>query len=434
MKYRVLTILTTMMFVFYSGLIRAQEPMVLTLDSALSYAVKYNIMLKNSIYEIDKAKQKYKEVRAGGFPQVSSTIDYNNFLGAEMTIQFSEMAPPSIIAFNPTSNFKLNVSQLVFSGNYYVGLQLSKLAEQTMELSAQKSEADVKEQVIRAYYLVLISERTLNILSTNQLNTKQIYEKTENLAKAGIIEYTEVEKLSVMLASIDNAKRSAERQLEMAYNMLRMQLNLDIDKPIQLTTNLQDITDSCLNNVQLKDTFNINNNFDYRLMLAQGEIYKKQVLMEKSSYLPTLAAYYSFTEKLLQPKFDMTPKNVVGLNLNIPIFSSGVRYSKLNQAKLNVMKNDNTIDLVTQQLSLQEKQLRFNVKNILEQYETQKMNIKIANDVLESMNSKFKQGMVSGLELTSANNSYLSAESNYTSILYQLLDAELALRKINGNL
>jgi len=130
----------------------------------------------------------------------------------------------------------------------------------------------------------------------------------------------------------------------------------------------------------------------------------------------------------------MQPKNVVGLSLNIPIFSSGAKLYKLNQAKLNVLKNDNTIDLVTQQLSLQDKQLRFNLKNTLEQYETQKMNIKIANEVLESMNSKFKQGMVSGLELTSANNNYLSAESNYTSILYQLLDAELALRKINGKL
>jgi outer membrane protein TolC len=434
MKQKVLKTIITLTVVFYGGLISAQEPMVLTLDSAVNYAVKYNKMLKNSIYELDKARQKYKEVRASGMPQINSTIDYNNFLGAEMEIQFSALAPPTIIEFNPTSSFKLNVSQLVFSGNYFVGLQLAKLAEQTVELNSQKSESEVKEQVIRAYYLVLISERSLDILATNQLNTKQIYEKTENLAKAGIIERTEVDKLLVMLASIDNAKRSAERQLEMAYNMLRLQLDLDIDTEIKLITSLDEITESCLSEVNIKDTFTIQNNFDYRLMLSQKAILEKQVLFEKSSYLPTLSAYYSFTQKILRPAFDMQPKNVVGLSLNIPIFSSGTKLYKLNQAKINVLKTDNTIDLVTQQLSLQDKQLRFNLKNTFEQYETQKMNIKIANEVLESMNSKFKQGMVSGLELTSANNNYLSAESNYTSILYQLLDAELALRKINGKL
>jgi outer membrane protein len=415
-------------------LISAQESMVLSLDSAVNYAVKYNKMLKNSAYEIDKARQKYKEVRASGMPQINSTIDYNNFLGAQMEIKFSDLAPPTMIEFNPTSSFKLNVSQLVFNGNYFIGLQLSKLAEQTIELNFQKSESDVKEQVIRAYYLVLISKRSLDILTNNQLNTKQIYEKTKNLADAGIIERTEVDKLSVMLASIDNAKRSSERQLEMAYNMLRMQLNLDVDEDINLTTSLDEITELCLLQVNLKDSFNIQNNFDYRLMLSQGAILKKQILFEKSNYLPSIAAYYSFTQKILKPAFDMQPKNVVGLSLNIPIFSSGVKQYKLNQAKINVLKNDNTIDLVSQQLSLQEKQLRFNLNNILEQYETQKMNIKIANEVLESMNSKFKQGMVSGLELTSANNNYLSAEGNYTTILYQLLDAELALRKINGKL
>ncbi len=398
MKQKILRTIITLIIILYGGIISAQEPMVLSLDSAVGYALKYNKMLKNSSYELDKAKQKYKEVRSSGMPQINSTIDYNNFLGAEMEIQFSELAPPSKIEFNPTSSFKLNVSQLVFSGNYIVGLQLAKLAEQTVELNSQKSESEVKEQVIRAYYLVLISERSLGILATNQLNTKQIYEKTENLAKAGIIERTEVDKLSVMLASIDNAKRSAERQLEMAYNMLRLQLDLDIDKEIKLITSLDEITESCLSDVNLKDTFTIQNNFDYRLMLSQRAILEKQVLFEKSSYLPTLAAYYSFTQKILKPAFDMQPKNVVGLSLNIPIFSSGTKLYKLNQAKINVLKTDNTIDLVTQQLSLQDKQLRFNLKNTFEQYETQKMNIKIANEVLESMNSKFKQGMVSGLE------------------------------------
>jgi outer membrane protein TolC len=434
MKQKILKTIITLTIILNGSIISAQEPMVLSLDSAVGYALKYNKILKNSSYELDKAKQKYKEVRSSGMPQINSTIDYNNFLGAEMEIKFSEYAPPSKIEFNPTSSFKLNVSQLVFSGNYFVGLQLAKLAEQTVELNSQKSESEVKEQVIRAYYLVLISERSLGILATNQLNTKQIYEKTENLAKAGIIERTEVDKLSVMLASIDNAKRSAERQLEMAFNMLRLQLDLDIDKEIKLITSLDEITESCLSEIIIKDTFTIQNNFDYRLMLSQKAILEKQVLFEKSSYLPTLSAYYSFTQKILRPAFDMQPKNVVGLSLNIPIFSSGTKLYKLNQAKINVLKTDNTIDLVTQQLSLQDKQLRFNLKNTFEQYETQKMNIKIANEVLESMNSKFKQGMVSGLELTSANNNYLSAESNYTSILYQLLDAELALRKINGKL
>ena len=50
------------------------------------------------------------------------------------------------------------------------------------------------------------------------------------------------------------------------------------------------------------------------------------------------------------------------------------------------------------------------------------------------MKLKFDQGVISSLELTSANNDYLSAESSYTSIMLQLLNAELSLRKINSKL
>ena len=150
--------------------------------------------------------------------------------------------------------------------------------------------------------------------------------------------------------------------------------------------------------------------------------------------MPTLAAFYSYTEKLLKPKFDMTPKNVVGLNLSIPIFSSGMKKSKVAQAKINLHMAETTSQLVNQQLTIQEKQLRYNLNNLLEQYQNQKMNVDIAKEVFDKMNLKFQQGIVSSLELTSANNNYLSAESSYVDILFQLLDAELALRKLNGNL
>jgi outer membrane protein TolC len=130
----------------------------------------------------------------------------------------------------------------------------------------------------------------------------------------------------------------------------------------------------------------------------------------------------------------MTPKNVVGLNLSIPIFSSGQRRSRITQSKINLLMAENTKDLLSQQLEIQEKQLRYNLNNLLEQYNNQRANIDIAREIYSKMSLKYEQGVVSSLELTSANNNYLAAESDYTNTLFQLLDAEIALRKLNGNL
>lgn len=407
---------------------------MLSLDSAVSYAINHNKTLVNSKFEIDKSTLKIKEAISSGLPQINASLDYNNFLGAEASIQLNPAAPPAVIEFNPTSNFKASVSQLIFNGNYYAGVQLSKLAKEITEQSYQKDELNVKEQTIQSYYMILASERIAGIIKINRANAQLIYEKTRNLANAGIIEQTDVKKLSIMVASVDNAIKSTERQIELGYNLLRLQLGIEPDQVIQLSSTLDGIVEQYIIQTTLIDAFNIQNNIDYQLVLMQGKIAMKNIDLKKSSYLPSLVAFYSRTEKLKKPLFDMTPKNVVGFTLSVPILSGGQRLAQLNQAKIDNEINTNTRELLTQQLTMQERQLRYNYKTLLEQYITQKENVEVAREVLDKMNLKYQQGIVSSLELTSANNDYLNAETNFTNIILQLLNAEMTLRKINSKL
>ncbi|HPT10055.1 MAG TPA: TolC family protein, partial [Bacteroidales bacterium] len=76
----------------------------------------------------------------------------------------------------------------------------------------------------------------------------------------------------------------------------------------------------------------------------------------------------------------------------------------------------------------------YNYQNLLEQYMNQKTNKEVAHEVLNKMDLKYQQGVVSTLELTSANTDYLNAETNFTTVLLQLLNAELTLRKTNNKL
>jgi len=412
--------------------LQAQEPLVLSMDSAVNYAINHNKTLTNSRFAVDKSNQQIKEAISKGLPQIDASLDYTNFLGAEASLQINPAAPPAIIEFNPTSNFKATASQLLFNGNYIVGVQIAKLAKSITEQSYQKDELNVKEQTIQAYYMILATEQILNTLRENLKNAQTLYEQTSNLANAGVIEQIDAKKLSVMLTSVDNAVKSTERQVELGYNLLRFNLGLDPDQQIMLSTSLDDIAKM----IQLVpvDTFNIENNVDYKLISMQGEISNKSIDMAKASYLPSLVAFYSYTEKLKKPKFDMTPKNILGLTLSVPVFSGSMRRSQLNQAKIDYDMSNNTKDLLVDQLNLQEKQLRYNYDNLLEQYSSQKKNVQVAKEVLEQMNRKFQQGVASSLDLTSANNDYLTAETDLTGTLLQLLNAKLALRKLNNNL
>lgn len=130
-----------MIFTFLGSMliyVQAQDTITLSLNEALDYAGKHNKTLVNARYNIDKTKLKNWEITAAGLPQISSALDYTNYMGAEISFQLNEAAPAATIPFNPTSNFKVNVSQLIFNGSYFVGLQLAKLSYDASQLNYQK--------------------------------------------------------------------------------------------------------------------------------------------------------------------------------------------------------------------------------------------------------------------------------------------------------
>jgi outer membrane protein len=414
--------------------LKSQDKLSLDLNGAIEYALEYNLTLKNAGLEIEKAVGNVRETLAAGFPQVNATLDYSNFLGAEMEFRFSEEMPANKIPFKPTSNLKLSVGQLIFSGNYIVGLQIANLYKKAMETSYEKGEQDIKEQVMKAYYLVLVSERNREITENNLKNINDIYEKTKPMADVGIVEETDVDQLFVQVSMVENMLISAEAQLEMSYNLLRLHLGVNADRNIELTESLEEILEKINFENMLIEPFAVTNNLDYQLLQSNQKIFQKQVNLERMSFLPTVTGYYNYTEKILKPEFDISPKNIIGLNVSIPLFSSGMRMARLKQAQVNRLSGENNMDLLEQQLLINEKQLKYNLKIALDQYNIQKKNAEISKKVYDNINLKYQQGVVSSLDLTTANNNYITSEANYIKSIINLLEADVSLKKLYSSL
>jgi outer membrane protein len=414
--------------------LKSQDKLSLDLNGAIEHALEYNLTLKNAGLEVEKATGNVRETLAAGLPQVNATLDYSNFLGAEMEFRFSQEMPATTIPFKPTSNLQLSVGQMIFSGNYIVGLQIASLYKKAMETNYEKSKQDIKEQVMKAYYLVLVSEKNRDITKNNLKNIKDIYEKTKPMADVGIVEETDVDQLFVQVSQVENLLISAEAQLEMSYNILRLHLGVGADKNIELTESLEEILEKINFENMLMEPFTVTSNLDYQLLQSNQKIFQKQVNLEKMSFLPTVTGYYNYTEKILKPEFDISPKNIIGLNVSIPIFSSGVRLARLKQAQVNRLSGENNMDLLEQQLLINEKQLKYNLKIALDQYKIQKKNAEISKKVYDNIKLKYQQGVVSSLDLTTANNNYIASEANYIRSLMNLLEADVSLKKLYSSL
>ena len=404
-----------------------EKALHLSLTEAQDYAVQNNKNVLNAGLSVSEAQKKTWEVISAGLPQVNATIDYTNMMGFKMS--FAGMS----IALNPTSSFQTTVSQLLFNASYWVGIKMSKIGVDMTETLRQQAELDTRQQTQTAYFTVLVVEENLKILEQNLKNMETIAKSAEDLVRVGVAEQTDADQLKVQMLTLTNAIKSLERNLELAYNLLRFQLGVDIETEITLTQTLDELM--VLKNVfnLLAKDFDLNDNYTMQLLDGQVELASMQLNLERASTLPTVAAFYNYTYKIKKSTFDMSPNNIVGLNVSIPIYASGKRQVRTQQAIINLEKVRNDRDLATEGLLMQEKQLRFNLKSAVESLESQKEAMAVSQRVFDSVTRKFQHGTASSLDVTTASLSLLQAQSDYINAMMTALSAQTELEKLLYN-
>jgi outer membrane protein TolC len=428
---------------------------------------------------VERSRASIWETIAQGLPQVDGTMDYMSYFNYELAFNFGSgeapsfteqqlqdalnqttsvfpfytqndvimlaantyyegqlqsMLDPTTILLSDQSTAKLQISQLIFSGQYIVGIQTAKLAQLISEQNYEFNELNVKEGVISAYYLVLITGESLDILERNVANLEETLDQTRVMYENGMAEQTDVDQLRITVNQISDSRNALQRNLELNYNMLRFQLGLEANVDLMLTDSLEGLFTNMQVESALEIPFSMENNVTYQMMQTQEEISKKMVGLEQWNYAPTIAGFYNYNAKILTSGFDMNPNHLVGLNMSVPIFSSGMRKARVDQAKIDYNMAQTNLSIMEDQLSLQEKQYKYNLQSSLENLYTQQENVEVAQRVYDSYRHKFEQGMATSLELTQANTNYLDAEGNYLSAIMEVMNAKLQLDKLMNTL
>jgi outer membrane protein TolC len=335
------------------------------------------------------------------------------------------------------SGASIQATMLLFNAPFYIGIETTKLAQKLSSDNLKKSELDTKESVSTAYFLILVSEKSLEILDKNISNLNETLKSTRAMYSAGMAEQTDIDQMVSNVTMVENSRSSMQRAIELNYNLLRFQLGVTADTKIILKETLESLIREVNVEALLSQQFDHTKNVDYRLIEGEEMMSSLQLKTQKAAVLPSLAGFYNYGINGMGDKISNQQwfrNSMTGLQLSIPIFASGQKYTKIKKAEINLEKARTTKDMVTEKLKIQEKQLRYNLVNANIQYNSQKDNVEVSKRVYSSMENKFRQGMASSLELTQANSLYLQAENNYVSALMNLLQTKLALDKLLDNM
>jgi outer membrane protein len=441
-------IFSTIMFLLISGsALFAREnksELKLSLKEAQEYAIQHNKMVISAHMDVEASRIALWETISNGLPQISATGSFTDNLKLMTTLLPGEFfgkpagtKEPITFGSQYNTGASFQASLLLFNAPFYIGIETTKLVQKLNEKSLSKSELDTKESVCSAYFLILVSEKSLQILDGNIANLNETLKSTRVMFSAGMAEATDVDQMVSNVTMVENTRSSMLRTIELNYNLLRFQLGLSSDTQIILSETLESLTSEINIEALLSQQFDHKQNINYMLIEGQEKMSFLALKTQKASVLPTLSGFYSYGINGMGDKVSSQQwfrNSMTGLQLSIPIFASGQRYSQIKKAQINLEKARTTKDMVSEQLLLQEKQIRYDLVNANLQYKSQKENVDVSRRVYASMENKFRQGMASSLDLTQANSLYLQAENNYISALMNLLQTKLALDKLLNNI
>ena len=402
--------------------------MYFTLDEAMSYALEHNWDLQNSSLAVRQAEADRWGAIATMLPQVNGTLDYSNYMGYEMEFGETGLA----IAMPPYGSIGVNAAMSV-SGAQIISTLIGKLSIEMADVSHRQSQQEVAEQVRLLYFSALVSTQTVELLRRNLGTVRKLHELSQKSVDAGVAEQVDADQILVQVSTLETSINEAERGLEMIYNSMRLQMNVGFDKEIVLTQTLDDLMDVEHSLDLLYDDFIMENNFSYQLALQSAELYRKQKNLAGWAYGPTLSAFYQYTGRKYfsdEMTMNMTPPNMIGLTLSIPIFSSGRNYTSFQKAKLDYQKQLNTLENTKMALNIQHRQLKYNLSSAYERYQTQVKNVEVSQAVFDNIGKKYEFGHASSLDVTNAATTLITAQSTYVQAALDYVTAQIELEKL----
>ena len=397
----------------------------LSLAEAQDYAVETNRSLRNASLAVQKAYATRWQTIASMLPSVDMSWAYQSMMGYKMNFGGMPIEMPDNGTLGITASVGIN-------GQAIVGALLNNTAIEMQKLNLEISEDNLRASVKSSYASVLVLEDVVKLLDSSLKNIENLAAMTQRSVEVGAAEQTTADQILVRVNTLKNNINANKRSTQLAINALKVLLNVPAETELTLTTQLSDMLSAEAIVALLGKDFVLENNLSYQTLAKNVELAKKNVHMAGWAYGPTIGVGYQYSEKDYFGKkegFNMTPPNALSVQVSMPLWSSGKRAAGVVEKKIALEEARNTFEETTDNLGIQNEQLRYNLQNAYETYTNEQENMDVTQRVFDNTSLKFQQGVASNLDLVNASNDLITAQSTYVQAVLTLVNAEVELEK-----
>lgn len=422
---------------------KTQNTNAFSVKQAVDYATQNSIQVKNALLDIQTQKQTNREFTALAYPQVSGSMQLNNFLVIPTTVLPGEiLGQPGTkipvqfgVKYNATGG--LEVSQILFDGQVFVGLQARAAALNLANKSAEVTQEQIKANVYKIYYQLVVAKKQVGAIDANIVRFEKLLFDVKEIFKNGFAERLDIDKVQVQLNNLTTEKQKIENQIAAGTNGLKFLLGMPQKDILILTDTL---SEAVLKENVLTDSIDYNQRKEMQLLTIAKQLNEYNVRRYKLAAIPSVVGFASYQKNAQRQKLYLFGKEdwfttaLVGLQIKVPIFDGNARKAKLSKAKIEVQRTNNQIEQLKQSIDYDVNNAKLNIKTALLTIDVQKQNMVLAEKVYSTTKKKYEQGLGSNQEIYNAQAELKVAQTNYYSALYDAINAKIDFLKATGKL
>ncbi len=451
-----------------TAILQAQERYIITAKDAVDIAFKNVNDIKNAKLDYRIAEARNKEITGMAFPQVSGVLQGNHYLSLPL-IQFPDATELSIydvlkregvkdgsgntitadgefnvrnFSFISPWNLQMGatVQQLLFEPQVFVGLEARKAFLQSGDLQIKVAEDKVREAVYKSYYAALIGEKQLIFVQESLKRLEKLSHDMDIMYQNGFAEKLDIDKATVSLNNTKAVENQLKNGIAIGYAVLKMTLGLTQSDTLVLKDTL---TSAQIKEGILEESFSYEDRNEIKLLNKAKQLQGYDIRRHKLSYFPTVSAFYQF-QKTGQRNSAFTNANSapwfwyntnqVGISVNIPLFDGFQKKYKIQQARLNLEKVENTLDQAKKGIDLEKTVAKNTLVNAILTMDVQEDNMKLAEKVYNAEKKKYEVGTGSSFSILRSDTDLQQAQSNYFKALYDAIVAKVSYLKALGRL
>jgi outer membrane protein len=418
------------------------------LDQCIEYALQYSEALKKQEMQIKISKEEVGERLATGYPTLKFESQFQDNL--QIQKQFFDIStldptqPSRIIGaqfgLKYAANASFQLEQLILDFSYFIGLKGARTYVELAEKQLNLSKIDIIENVIKAYYGVLINQERLTLLRLNVYRLDSLLKDTKVLNKNGLVEKIDVNRAEVAYNNMVTERDKAEKLHEITTQLLKFQMGMPVRDSIILEGNLKDLKFNLEDDLQAEP--NYKSRLEYSILETNQALQIINMKYNKSIYYPRLYGFGNLGANTGQNEFGEVWKfrrnwenfSNIGLNFSWTLFDGLKRRHTLQKIRLEMQKIDEDKKILKRNVDFEVERSKKTLISNLKDLEIQKRNMELAQEVAKLSRVKYGNGIMTNIEIINAESAFKEAELNYFTAYYDAIISKIELDKALGKL